>query len=586
MQSANVMGNEAKEEIRSRLNIEDVIGEYVALKRSGRNFKGLSPFSSEKTPSFFVSPEKHIWHDFSSNKGGDVFSFVMEVEGMSFREALEHLARKAGVDLSQYDTKGSQELAKRKKVLFEANRLAAQYFQQSLLKNKHALEYVFANRKFSKKVVEDFMIGYAPDSGQALVNFLTKKGFSKKDLADAGLTNRFGGDMFRGRMTVPLMDATGQVIGFTARIIGEVPNAPKYLNTPQTLLYDKSRHVFGLSQAKESIRKHGYAVIVEGNLDVVSSHQAEVAQTVATAGTAITEYHLKALNRLVSDVRLAFDADAAGLAATERAIELANKTGVELTIVSLPDSAKDPDELIQKDKKQWISAIENSVPAVDWVLAHYEKNLDISTAGGKRDFTTAGLKLVKLLGDPVEREHYEQKIAKIVGSSLEAVRAKLDMEKAPAPKRLRPVEYKDADPNNYVYQDNALAVASLDAASQELFAHFDLKLLEGEERQLLANYFAKHHDEALTTTPNSLSKYDTYVKIILLKAETRYSEWSEQDRYFETARLIRQIEKENKKQTKDKLDNELREAERTGDDAKAESLRRELNKLIKEIARG
>src|SRR4051812_24596468 len=210
---------DAKEEVRARLNIEDIVGEYVQLKRAGRNFKGLSPFSGEKTPSFFVSPDKHIWHDFSSNKGGDVFSFVMEVEGLDFRAALEHLARKAGVDLSVYESKGSQDLARRKKRLLDALTLAANYYQHSLLKNPHALEYVFKKRALSKTIVQDFRIGYAPTSGDALVQFLVKKGFSRNELNDAGLTNRFGGDMFRGRMTVPLMDPSGQVIGFTARII-------------------------------------------------------------------------------------------------------------------------------------------------------------------------------------------------------------------------------------------------------------------------------------------------------------------------------------------------------------------------------
>jgi len=217
---------DAKEEVRSRLNIEDVIGEYVQLKRAGRNFKGLSPFSGERTPSFFVSPDKHIWHDFSSNKGGDVFAFVMEVEGMDFRQALEHLARKAGVDLSMYENKGNQELAQKKRRLLEAHALAAKYYQQSLLSNQHAIDYVFKKRGLSKQIMQEFMIGYAPTTGDALVLFLTKKGFSKRELADSGLTNRYGGDMFRGRMMVPLMDSTGQVIGFTARIIVDDPKAP------------------------------------------------------------------------------------------------------------------------------------------------------------------------------------------------------------------------------------------------------------------------------------------------------------------------------------------------------------------------
>lgn len=579
---------DAKEEVRARLNIEDVIGEYVQLKRAGRNFKGISPFSGEKTPSFFVSPDKHIWHDFSSNKGGDVFSFVMEVEGMDFRQALEHLARKAGVDLTPYESKGSQELARRKKRLFEANNLAANYYQHSLLQNQHALEYVFKKRGLSKEIVGEFKIGYAPTSGDALVQFLLKKGFSRKELADAGLTNRFGSDMFRGRMTVPLMDPTGQVIGFTARIITDDPNAPKYLNTSQTLLYDKSRHVFGLSQAKEAIRTSDYAVIVEGNLDVVSSHQADVKQVVATAGTAMTEFHLRALRRLTGNVRLAFDGDKAGIAATERAIPIASDVGVELTIISLPEDAKDPDELIQKDVSLWQKAIDAAEPAVDWILAQYSKREDVATAKGKRAFTTAALDVVRQLKDPIERDHYEKKIAGMIDASLESVRAKLDSVAPPVAQIKRPIasSSKNVHLDMYAYQDNVLAVAMIDAPSQELFKDVDSKVFAGEERQAVAAYLAAYGGAALTTTPKELQNFDTYVKILLLKADARYADWNDQDRYFETARLLRQVTNEHKKQTQEHLTNQLREAENRGDDEAASKLRAQLSILIKEISRG
>ena len=195
---------DAKEEVRARLAIEDVVGEYVQLKRAGRNFKGLSPFTSERTPSFFVSPDKQIWHDFSSNQGGDVFSFVMLAEGLDFRGALEQLARKAGVDLSMYASKGDQRLAERKKRASEATEWAAKYYQATLAKNSHAAEYVIKTRGFSREIIAQFGIGYAPDTGKALVAFLEKKGFSKSELIDAGLLNRFGTDLFRARMTVPL----------------------------------------------------------------------------------------------------------------------------------------------------------------------------------------------------------------------------------------------------------------------------------------------------------------------------------------------------------------------------------------------
>lgn len=578
---------DAKEEVRARLNIEDVVGEYVQLKRAGRNFKGLSPFSGERTPSFFVSPDKHIWHDFSSSKGGDVFAFIMEVEGMDFRQALEHLARKAGVDLSIYDTKGSQEIAKKKKRLLEAHDLAAKYYQQSLLRNQHALEYVFKKRGLNKSIVTEFLIGYAPDNGEALVQFLTKKGFSRNELADGGLTNRFGGDMFRGRMAVPLMDSTGQVIGFTARIITDDPKAPKYLNTQQTLLYDKSRHVFGLSQAKEAIRKHDYAVIVEGNLDVVSSHQAGIKQVVATAGTAITEYHLKALARLSGNARLAFDNDKAGLAATERAIPIAQAVGVELSIITLVGDAKDADELIQQDAALWQRSIDQAEPVVDWVLKQYATREDTTTALGKRRFTTAALQVVRTLHDAVERDHYLQVIAEQTGSSMDALISKLEGGADEPQKRLKSVARAEAsNPDDKAYQDNALAVALIDAATHDLFKDLTPEMFEGEQRQAVVNYILAHPGHAVTDTPKELQKYDTYVKIVLLKADTRYADWSDKDRYFETARLLRQIATEHKKQQKESLHNQLKEAEDAGDEEKAADIRTRLATLIKEIHNG
>jgi len=576
---------DAKEEVRARLNIEDIIGEYVQLKRAGRNFRGLSPFSGEKTPSFYVSPDKHIWHDFSSNKGGDIFSFIMEVEGMDFRQSLEHLARKAGVDLSIYDTKNGQAVAKRKKRLLEAHNLAANYYQQSLIKNQHALEYVFKKRKLSKQVVQDFRIGYAPTAGDALVQFLTKKGFNSKELSDAGLVNRYGTDLFRGRMTVPLMDGTGQVVGFTGRIIVDDPKAPKYLNTPQTLLYDKGRHVFGLSLAKEAIRAKDYAVIVEGNLDVVSSHQVGINQVVATAGTAMTESHLRALVRLTGHINLAFDGDKAGLAATERAIPIAQNVGVELNIISLPDSAKDPDELIQQDPKLWQQAIDNAIPAVDWVIKQYSLREDLKTAAGKRRFTTAALDMVRELQDPIEREHYISMIAKLSDSSTEALNEKLNNDVNPPIKQLKPITYnlETAEDDPDFHQDNLLAAAIVDEQSRPLFKDINLEVFSGENRQAVVEYLIKNDSTILTDTPNELQKYDIYVKILLLRADTRYASWNEKDRYTEIARLLRQVVSEHKQKQKDILIEQLRDVEMIGDDAKANEIRGKLNKLIKEI---
>ncbi len=578
---------DAKEEIRARLNIEDVIGEYVQLKRAGRNFKGLSPFSGEKSPSFFVSPEKNIWHDFSSNKGGDVFSFVMEVEGVDFREALELLARRVGFDLSQYSSKGSQEAAKLKRRLLDAHQLAAKYYQQSLLQNNRAIEYVFKKRGLSKDIVQTFLIGYAPDSGDALVQFLTKKGFTKHELSQGGLTNRFGGDLFRGRMMVPLMDASGQVIGFTGRIITDDPNAPKYLNTPETPLYNKGRHVFGLSQAKEAIRKNDYSVIVEGNLDVVSSHQAGITQVVATAGTAITDSHLKALVRLSPNARLAFDGDVAGLAATERAIPIAQQVGVDLTIISLPEDVKDPDELIQKSPAYWQKAIDESEGVVDWLLTQYTKREDMNAPIGKRRFTTAALAVVRSLKDAVEQEHYMQKISEYTSTSLETVKQKLNSsdEGAEAEKELRPVHVAvETKTDPAAHQDNLLALLLIDVPSRDLLADLKAEMLATDDRADILKYI-QQSSEIVQAVPKDLTDYETYVKILLLKADARYGDWSDKDRYFEAARLVRHIITEHRQIQKDSLTTALRQAEDTGDDAEALRLRQALNELIKEIPR-
>ncbi len=414
---------DAKEEIKSRLAVEDVVGQYVELKRAGRNLKGRSPWGVDKTPSFMVSPEKGIWHDFSANKGGDIFTFIMEVEGISFREALEKLAARAGVELTKYSGSDSA-VTKRKTRAREALALATKYYQACLVRNKSVCEYVFYKRNLNRATVSEFKIGYAPASGKALTNVLKKRGFTEQELDTAGLLNRFKTDLFRDRMTVPFIDTSGNIIGFTARILKD--GEPKYLNTPETILFNKSKFIFGLYQAKEAIRRSGFVVIVEGNMDVISSHQAGVKEAVATSGTAMTEQHLKTLSNLTSDIRLAYDGDEAGIKATERAIMLAGDLGVDLTVISDYHGAKDPDELIQKDPKLWQKAVQSSIPAVDWLLQKYEEDLDLTTAPGKRKYSDIALKLLSYINDEVERAAYEEKIAKKLGITVDVLHDKTD----------------------------------------------------------------------------------------------------------------------------------------------------------------
>lgn len=415
--------NDAKEEIKSRLAVEDVVGQYVELKRAGRNLKGHSPWGVDKTPSFMVSPEKGIWHDFSANKGGDIFTFIMEVEGISFKDAIEKLAAQAGVDLSKYRG-GDSNVIKRKLRAKEALALATKYYQACLVRDKSVCEYVFYKRNLNRKTVAEFKIGYSPASGKALRSVLLKRGFTERELDDAGLLNQYKSDMFRNRMMVPFIDTTGNVIGFTARVLDK--SEPKYLNTSDTILFNKSRFIFGLSNAKEAIRRNGFVVIVEGNMDVISSHQAGVKEAVATSGTAMTEQHLKALSKLTSDIRLAYDGDAAGVKATERAIMLAGNLGIDLTVISNYHGAKDPDELIQKDPKLWKQAVKEHIPAVDWLLAKYEENLNLRFATDKKKYSDIALKLLSYIKDEVEHASYEEKIAKRLNVEVSILREKGD----------------------------------------------------------------------------------------------------------------------------------------------------------------
>lgn len=446
-----------KEEIKSRLSVEDVVGQYVELKRAGRSLKGHSPWGVDKTPSFMVSPEKGIWHDFSANKGGDIFSFVMAVEGISFREALEKLAGQAGVDISRYRG-GDKDVTKKKLRAKEALALATKYYQACLVRNRDVCEYVFYKRNLNRSTVAEFKVGYSPASGKALLEVLKKRGFTKAELESAGLLNQYGGDMFRDRMMVPFIDTTGNVIGFTARILGK--GEPKYLNTSDTILFNKSRFIFGLHNAKESIRRNGFVVIVEGNMDVISSHQAGVKEAVATSGTAMTEQHLKSLANLTTDIRLAYDGDEAGVRATERAIMMAGDLGIDLTVISNYHGAKDPDELIQKDPKLWQQAIEERIPAVDWLLNKYEENLNLRLAPDVRKYTDVALKLLSYVKDEVERAKYEEKIAKKIDLPVEILRekgARLEsaLEKAAA-KKYKKKPKTEAIPDHIKKLENSL----------------------------------------------------------------------------------------------------------------------------------
>jgi DNA primase len=535
---------DAVEDIKARLSIEDVIGEYVQLKRSGRNWRGLSPFTNEKTPSFMVSPEKQIWHDFSSGKGGNMFSFVMEMEGLDFRGALEQLARKAGIDLEQYQT-SSRNLnsGKQKQRVYELLELAAKFYQVQFSNNRTVLEYVLKYRKYSKATALEWQLGYSPESGSALITFLRSRKFTDDEMKMAGVSIGRSGrisDMFRGRLMIPLADPQGRIIGFTARILSNDPKQPKYINTPRTIVYDKSRHIFGMHRAKEAIRQSHYAVVVEGNLDVIASHQAGIRQTVAVAGTALTEQHLKGLVHFTEDIRLCFDADKAGIAATERVIPIASKVGVNLSMITLP-SGKDPDELVKNDPAAWVKTIEKPTYALDWLIARYQQSLNLTTAIGKRQFSNIIMDVVRNLGDQVEQEHYVGLIATMIGVSREALLSKL----TPTPtQRLKsrhsqtPELADKTDVELKKVQDHFLSLMLLQPKLRDYLTVITMAMLPDDSARILFNFLKANSDFAgdpLAQPP--LQQIADYVKILMLQHEALYQNLDILELRYEAARL-------------------------------------------------
>lgn len=549
---------DAVEEIKSRLSIEDVVSQYLELKRSGRNYKALSPFSQEKTPSLMISPEKQIWHDFSSGKGGDMFSFVMEVDGLDFKAALDLLARQAGVDLTQYQKQGSGQAAKLKAQIYDALELAAKYYQLCLSRSKTTQQYVAEVRQFNSETAATFRLGYAPNTDNALVTFLRGKGFSDQILKQAGLgTQRYRGfgDMFRNRLMIPLQDSTGRVIGFTARQLEKDANGPKYINTPQSPVYDKSRHVFGLHLAKDAMRKADYAVVVEGNLDVVSSHQAGVVNVVATAGTALTEQHLKEISRFTGDIRLAFDQDKAGLNATERAIPIASKVGVSLSMITVPEG-KDPDELVKKNPQAWRDAVVQNQYAVDWIIDRYQQELDISTAVGKRTFSDKVLAVVDNLTDAVEKDHYIVGIAEILGVDPAALRVKTGQlasqmastkksthkpsqpTKTVSPPRVDPTVARQIEAQNKI-----LALGLILPSLRTYLTPMTRDMFSQEPAKQLLDFLKTHPDFEYPKQSSELPKIGDYDKVLSLLYEALYQDLEVMELRYEAARLqIRQID--------------------------------------------
>ncbi len=420
------------QEIKNKLNIVEVVKEYLPqLKQSGSNWKGLCPFHNEKTPSFMVSEDKQFWHCFGCNEGGDVYEFIKKIENVDFPESLRMLAQKAGVVLKKQDPK----LLDLKARLLDLQQEAAKFFVAHLWQTKtggQALDYL-RQRGLQDETVQAWKIGWAPDSFDKLRLHLLAKGYSEYEIKQSGLVFvKDRGDFydrFRSRIMFPLFDGHGQIIAFTGRLIFPVKDQGKYVNSPETPLYNKSQVLYGLFQGKEDIKSLGRVVLVEGQMDVLTCHQAGFTNVVATSGTALTVEQLSLLKRYAAEIVFAFDADNAGVKAILRSTELALKSGWHIYVLILP-LGEDPDSFVQKNPGQWKKMVVGAPEFMEYFFSYYSQNNNLDTLAGKKKIAQDLLSLIAKLPDPIERDFYLQKLANLVNISESALRDSLPNQKS------------------------------------------------------------------------------------------------------------------------------------------------------------
>ncbi len=412
------------DEIKSRLNIVDIIGERVTLKKAGRNLKGLCPFHNEKTPSFTVSPDRQTFHCFGCGKGGSVFDFVMLIEHVDFAEALETLADKAGVTLERRPADTPE--AKIKQKILEANHLASEYYHYLLTQHavgEHARAYL-KHRGVTDKSMKTFSIGYSPNTWDSVGSFLRKKGYDDRLLETAGLVirgTRGYYDRFRGRVMFALKDHRGNVVGFSGRVLDPEAKEAKYINTSETPVYVKGKMLYGLDVTKDSIQKNNEAIVMEGELDVISSFQEGISNVVAIKGSAVTEDHVRLLRRFAERLIFALDSDLAGDAAARRGIEIAEKSGFDMRVAAMP-LGKDPDEAARENPLLLKKALKEAVPIYDYFLSSALKRNDPETAFGKRKISEEFMPTLLKIDNPIVQGHYIRKLSAALATSDETVR--------------------------------------------------------------------------------------------------------------------------------------------------------------------
>ncbi|MFA6426922.1 MAG: DNA primase [Candidatus Magasanikbacteria bacterium] len=598
--------------IKDKIDVVDLISEYVQLKPAGINHKGLCPFHHEKSPSFMANRERQSWHCFGCNKGGDIFTFVEEMEGMEFREALKYLADKAGIQLTN-QFKSEVESSQKNRIK-EINTEAARFFYNFLLKmpvSQGARDYL-NRRALIQETIDEWQIGFISDQWDLLTQYLLKKGFGIDDLVASGLTiKRDGADMhsgrgfydrFRGRVMFPIWDIHDTVIGFTGRVLVETEHSGgKYVNTPQTPVFDKSNLVFGLNKAKKEIKAKDLIVMVEGQMDVIACHQAGMSQVVATSGTALTEKQIHLLKRYSMNLNMAFDADAAGQAAAKRGIDLAVQSGMNVKVIQIPAGAgKDPDECIKKNKQTWFDAVQNAQEIMQWYFTRAFAGKNINDSKHKQQIATALLTEIKNIPFAVERDHWMQELGNKLHVDVEVLREDMSRLKREV-KETRSQSRSERDPatagKSEVQNSNVIVKKTrLDLLIERLIALIlkypaipassvwipvsnlsTSSYLALYER--IKNEYTNSNSIDLETLRREYAQdgAENIIDILQLQGEKEFSDISTDDAKKEYEGLVLSVKDEWLKEERKRLQNEINDAERSGN---AEM----LNELMKQFS--
>jgi len=590
------------EEIKSKIDVVDFVSEYIQLKRSGTSFRAICPFHRDNAPSFFVSQEKQIWHCFGCGKGGDIFGFLMEMEGIDFPEALRILAQKAGVEIQKYD----RQTVSQKTKLLDLNRWAAEFYNKVYWESslaEPARKYL-EQRGLDKKIINQFQLGYAPDKWDTLLKFLLKRGYQEKDIEAAGLivkkqsgaSNQGSGyyDRFRNRIIFSIADLHDQVIGFTSRILPgakDEDKAAKYINTPETLIYNKSRVLYGLNKAKVEIRKQDQLILVEGNMDVLACHQAGFENVVCTSGTALTQDQIKILERYTENIILAFDIDLAGQAATQRSIDLLLQHGLNVKVLKL-GQGKDPDEFIRQDLKAWQKALKEPQEIMEYYFSLAFEDKDLTKIEHKKQISKDLLPIIVKLGDPVEKDLWLRKLGDKLNVSEISLREALRRVK-------KPYLPKSAS------EDLVKEKVSVEEQASEKFLALVLKYpKKGEEfiKKIVLDMFIMPRPQDVVRAIKDCyiknKKIDfekikkgvkdkqilNYLDFLLFLAEKEFGKYEDKEidkelNCFFTLLKNRFLSKKMKNYVQ-----ELKEEEKKGDKKKIEELSLKMVKLSKEIA--